>query len=168
VLRTGLDTLEICVVVVRVLARSITDLAKRREEGEPLFPADTAQALQELLAHVGAAMVSYAVLVTTPISGDAEQAEGRLASELSAAWDRREPVAQMLLEGVQQHPYAWQLYGSLLAEIDRMLDEMDLEHRSRRLMEELDRVAAARHEKSARFWWLKDVARRARLPRRAG
>ena len=30
VLRTGLDTLEICVVVVRVLARSLTDLAKRR------------------------------------------------------------------------------------------------------------------------------------------
>ena len=162
VLRTGLDTLEICVVVVRVLARSLTDLAKRREEEEPLFPAETAQALQELLAHVGAAMVSYAVLVTTPISGDAEQAEDRLASELSAAWDRREPVAQMLLDSVQQHPYAWQLYGSLLAEIDRMLDEMDLEHRSQRLMEELDRAAAVRHEKAARFGWLKGVAGRAR------
>lgn len=168
VLRTGLDTLEICVVVVRVLARSLTDLAKRRQEAEPLFPADTAQAIQELLADVGAAMVSYAVLVTTPISGDAEQAEDRLASELSAAWDRREPVAQMLLDSVQQHPYAWQLYGSLLAEIDRMLDEMDLEHRSQRLMEELDRVAAARHEKAARFEGFKSAARRARLPRRAG
>jgi len=105
-------------------------------------------------------MVSYAVLVTTPISGDAEQAEDRLASELSAAWDRREPVAQMLLDSVQQHPYAWQLYGSLLAEIDRMLDEMDLEHRTRRLMEELDRATAARHEKAARFWWLKGASRR--------
>ncbi|OLE20111.1 MAG: hypothetical protein AUG49_26020, partial [Catenulispora sp. 13_1_20CM_3_70_7] len=87
VLRTGLDTLEICVVVVRVLARSLTDLAKRHKEGEPLFPADTAQALSELLADVGAAMVSYAVLVTTPVSGNAEQAENRLAAELSAAWD---------------------------------------------------------------------------------
>jgi hypothetical protein len=168
VLRTGLDTLEICVVVVRVMARSLTDLARRREEGEPLFPAETAQALQELLADVGAAMVSYAVLVTTPVSGSAEQAENRLAAELSAAWDRREPLAQMLLTSVRQHPYAWQLYGSLLAEIDRILDEMDLEHRSRRLMAELDRAAAARHERSARLGGLKRLARVGPLPRREG
>jgi hypothetical protein len=165
VLRTGLDTLEICVVVVRVLARSLTDLTKQRQEGEPLFPAETAQALQELLADIGAAMVSYAVLVTTPVSGSAEQAEDRLAAELSAAWDRREAVAGMLLRTVQHHPHAWQLHGSLLAEIDRILDEMDLEHRSQRLMEELDRASAVRHERRARFAGLKRLTRIARLPR---
>lgn len=159
VLRTGLDTLEICVVVVRVLARSLTDLAKRREEDEPLFPAETAQALQELLDIVGGAMVSYAVLVTASVSRNAEQAEDRLAAELSAAWDRRNTLAQLLLSSIQQHPYAWQLYGSLLAEIDRILDEMDLEHRTQRLMEELDRATAARHERSARFAGLKRLAR---------
>ncbi|WP_194892432.1 FUSC family protein [Catenulispora pinisilvae] len=163
VLRTGLDTLEICVVVVRVLARSLTDLAKRRAEGEALFPAETAQALAELLADVGAAMVSYAVLVTTQVSGSAEQAEDRLAAELSAAWERREPVAQMLLSSVQQHPYAWQLYGSLLAEIDRMLEEMDLEHRSQRLMAELDRATANRHERAARFAGIRRLVRTGRL-----
>ena len=168
VLRTGLDTLEICVVVVRVLARSLTDLAKRRAADEPLFPAGTAQALQELLAGVGAAMVSYAVLVTTPVSENAEQAENRLAAELSAAWDTRETVAELLLRSVQEHPYAWQLHGSLLAEIDRMLEEMDLEHRSQRLMDELDRAAAARHERSARFAALKRLARIPRTLRRAG
>lgn len=165
VLRTGLDTLEICVVVVRVLARSMTDLAKQRRQDEPLFPAETAQALQELLADLGAALVSYAVLVTTPVSVNAEQAENRLTAELSAAWDRRELLAQMLLDSVQQHPYAWQLYGSLLAEADRLLDEMDLEHRSQRLMEELDRAAAARHERAARFAVFKRIAQVARLSR---
>ncbi|NUR61168.1 MAG: hypothetical protein HOV87_21280 [Catenulispora sp.] len=168
VLRTGLDTLEICVVVVRVLARSLTDLAKRRADDEPLFPADTAQALQELLAGVGAAMVSYAVLVTTPVSENAEQAENRLAAELSAAWDTREAVAEMLLRTVKEHPYAWQLHGSLLAEIDRMLEEMDLEHRSQRLMDELDRAAAARHERSARFAGFKRLVRVGPLSQREG
>jgi uncharacterized membrane protein YccC len=166
VLRTGLDTLEICVVVVRVLARSLTDLAKRRENGEPLFPAETAEALQELLTRAGTAMVSFAVLVTTPVSSNAEQAESRLASELSAAWDSRERVAQMLLRSVQQHPYAWQLYGSLLAEVDRILEELDLEHRSRRLMEELDRAAAVRHERSTRLARLRRFAWGERLRRR--
>jgi hypothetical protein len=106
--------------------------------------------------------------VTTPVSSNAEQAENRLAAELSAAWDRREPVAQMLLRSVQNHPYAWQLYGSLLAEIDRILDEMDLEHRSRRLMEELDRAAAVRHERAVRLARLKRLTPWGWLPRHSG
>ncbi|MEV4613278.1 aromatic acid exporter family protein [Kitasatospora sp. NPDC049258] len=147
VLRTGLDTLEICVVVIRVLARSLTDLAKRREEGEELFPPDVALALEELLTHVGGALVSFSVLVTTQVSRNAEEAEGRLAAELAAALASRERVAQMLLRRIQAHPKAWQLHGSLLAEIDRILDELDLEHRTRRLMEELDRASVANRER---------------------
>ncbi|GAA1237346.1 aromatic acid exporter family protein [Kitasatospora nipponensis] len=151
VLRTGLDTLEICVVVVRVLARSLTDLAKRRGKDEVLFPREVALALEELLAHVGGALVSFAVLVTTQVSLDAEEAEERLNAELTAAWASRERVAQMLLRRIQAFPEAWQLHGSLLAEIDRILDELNLEHRTKRLMEELDRASAANRE---RFTWL--------------
>ncbi|WP_280717262.1 aromatic acid exporter family protein [Kitasatospora sp. MAP5-34] len=166
VLRTGLDTLEICVVVVRVLARSLTDLAKRREPGELLFPAEVAVALEELLAYIGAALVSFAVLVTTPVSSNADEAEARLTAELSAAWHSREQVAQMLLRRVQQHPHAWQLHGSLLAEVDRILDELDLEHRSRRLMEELDRATVAHHERFTRLGRLRRFARGEQLRRR--
>ncbi|MFD7903291.1 aromatic acid exporter family protein [Kitasatospora sp. NPDC059722] len=151
VLRTGLDTLEICVVVIRVLARSLTDLAKRREPGERLFEPDVAVALEELLAHIGGAMVSFAVLVTTQVSRNAEEAEQRLAAELAAAWTCRENVAQLLLRQVREHPEAWQLHGALLAEVDRILDEMDLEHRGRRLMEELDRASVANRARFSRF-----------------
>ncbi|MEV7026088.1 aromatic acid exporter family protein [Kitasatospora sp. NPDC093558] len=151
VLRTGLDTLEICVVVVRVLARSLTDLAKRRDPGERLFAPEVAVALEELLAHIGGAMVSFAVLVTTQVSRNAEEAEQRLTAELAAAWACRENVAQLLLRQVREHPEAWQLHGALLAEVDRILDEMDLEHRSRRLMEELDRASVANRERFSRY-----------------
>ena len=143
VLRTGLDTLEICVVVVRVIARSLTDLAKRRQPGEPLFAPDEAAGLQDLLGHLGGALVSFGVLVTTQVSRDAESAEARLTAELAAAWAGRDHVAELLLRQVQRHPLAWQLHGALLAEVDRILDELDLEHRTRRLMEELDRGRGA-------------------------
>ncbi|MFF4815951.1 aromatic acid exporter family protein [Kitasatospora sp. NPDC001309] len=162
VLRTGLDTLEICVVVIRVLARSVTDLAKRRGPSERLFPPEVAVGLEELLAHVGGAMVSFAVLVTTQVSRNAEEAEERLTAELAAAWTCRENVAQVLLRKVQQHPEAWQLHGAMLAEVDRILDELDLEHRSRRLMEELDRASLAGRERFSRLTGL----RRARRGRR--
>ncbi|MFJ9443287.1 aromatic acid exporter family protein [Kitasatospora sp. NPDC101235] len=159
VLRTGLDTLEICVVVIRVLARSLTDLAKRRAPGERLFPPDVAVGLEELLEHIGGALVSFAVLVTTQVSSSAEEAEERLTSELAAAWACRENVAQVLLRRVQEHPEAWQLHGSILAEVDRILDELDLEHRSRRLMEELDRASVANRERFSRYAGLRRLVR---------
>ncbi|MFE9426758.1 aromatic acid exporter family protein [Kitasatospora sp. NPDC006697] len=159
VLRTGLDTLEICVVVIRVLARSLTDLAKRRGEGERLLAPEEALAMEELLAHLGGALVSFAVLVSTQVERNAEEAEARLASELAAAWATRENAAQLLLRRVQQQPDAWQLHGSLLAEVDRILDELDLEHRSRRLMEELDRAAMANRARLERPRRLADRGR---------
>ncbi|WP_405810177.1 aromatic acid exporter family protein [Streptomyces sp. NBC_00210] len=146
VLRTGLDTLEICAVVLRVLARTMTDLAKERRE-ELLFPPEEGIAIRELLGHVADALVSFAVLVTTQVSESADAAEARLAGELAAAAAAREKAAHLLLEGVQRHPRDWQLRGALLAEIDRILAELDMDHRSRRLMEELDRYAREQRER---------------------
>jgi hypothetical protein len=167
VLRTGLDTLEICTVVLRVLARTLTDLAKEREK-EPLFPAKVGAAVEDLLSHVADAMVSFAMLVTTQVSENAEAAEARLAGELAAAKTDREKVAQLLLEGVRQHPRHWQLHGALLAEIDRILDELDMEHRSQRLMEELDRISREVRERYPRLAGLQQRIRGERPQRRVG
>lgn len=165
VLRTGLDTLEICTVVLRVLARTLTDLAKERTE-EPLFPQEVGIALKELLARVADAVVSFAVLVTTEASQSAETAEARLAEDLEAAHMSRERLAGLLLEGVQRHPRQWQLHGALLAEIDRILDELDMENRSKRLMEELDRASRETRERYPRLaavWqWVREAPSRLR------
>ncbi|MGP3633267.1 aromatic acid exporter family protein [Streptomyces sp. 24-1644] len=146
VLRTGLDTLEICAVVLRTVCRTLTDLAKARTD-EPLFQPETAAAIQKLLAHMAHAVESFAELITTQVSVNADAAEDRLVSELSASRESREVVAFLLLGGVQQHPRQWQLHGALLAEVDRILDELDVEKRSARLVEELDRQSREQREK---------------------
>ena len=150
-LRTGLDTLEICVVVVRVLTRSLTDLAKRRAQDEPMFAHDVGGSLEQTFTHVGQALVSFAELVTAQVSANAQQAEEELADQLAGAWTSRDQAANLLLDRVRLHPHAWQLHGAILAEIDRILDELDLEHRSRRLMEELDSAVTDRRERYSRF-----------------
>ncbi|MFH8619486.1 aromatic acid exporter family protein [Streptomyces sp. NPDC017979] len=151
VLRTGLDTLEICAVVLRVLARTMTDLAKEHGD-EGLFPRETTgRALEELLAHVADALVDFAVLVTTQVSEDAQEAEERLARGLEDAAASRERAAGLLLAGVRSDPRDWQLQGALLTEIDRILAELDPEHRSRRLMEELDRRVQQERERFPRI-----------------
>ncbi|NEB02671.1 aromatic acid exporter family protein [Streptomyces sp. SID13726] len=160
VLRTGLDTLEICTVVLRVLARTLTDLAKERDpfadepdpldEGpdpEPLFGPETGRAVEQLLSEIGDAVVSFAVLVTTHVSVSAESAEARLTAELRQATATRDKLAQLLLEEVQRDARHWQLHGAVLTEVNRILDELDTEHRSRRLLEELDRAAREQRER---------------------
>jgi len=150
VLRTGLDTLEICTVVLRVLARTFTDLTKQRAPG-PLFSPQTAPLVQQLLSEISDAVVSYAVLVTTDVSMSAESAEERLAAELRQAAATRDKLAQLLLEEVQRDAGHWQLLGAVLTEVDRILDEMDIEHRSKRLLEELDRLTRERRERRPRL-----------------
>ncbi|WP_037851194.1 FUSC family protein [Streptomyces sp. NRRL S-340] len=150
VLRTGLDTLEICTVVLRVLARTFTDLTKAREP-EPLFSPQTGALVQQLLCEISDAVVSYAVLVTTDVSVSAESAESRLAAELRQASATRDKLAQQLLAEVQRDAGHWQLQGAVLTEVDRIIDEMDTEHRSKRLLEELDRHTRAQRERRSRL-----------------
>lgn len=168
VLRTGLDTLEICTVVLRVLARSLTDLAKERDP-EPLFAPETGAALERLLAEIADAVVSFAVLVTTDVSVSAESAETRLATELRAATATRDTLAQLLLAEIQQNARIsaqWQLHGAVLTEVNRILDELDTEHRSRRLLEELDRCAQEERERMPRLTRLRKYLKQVRVPGR--
>ncbi|MFE0347476.1 FUSC family protein [Streptomyces griseoluteus] len=149
VLRTGLDTLEICTVVLRVLARSFTDLAKERGPQE-LFPPPIGQTVEQVLSEVADAVVSFAVLVTTDLSANAESAEARLTAELHTAAATRDRLAEQLLAHVGEDREDWQLFGAILSEVNRIIDELDTEHRSRRLLEELDRVSRQQRAKMPR------------------
>ncbi|MEV5438421.1 aromatic acid exporter family protein [Streptomyces sp. NPDC052682] len=155
VLRTGLDTLEICTVVLRVLARTLTDLAKQREP-DPLFGPETGATVEQLLSEIANAVVSFAVLVTTSVSANAESAEERLATELRQAAATRDKLAQQLLDEVQHDVRQWQLYGAVLTEVNRILDELDTEHRSHRLLEELDRHTREQRERLPRLTRLRE------------
>ncbi|MFD8232437.1 FUSC family protein [Streptomyces sp. NPDC059696] len=155
VLRTGLDTLEICTVVLRVLARSLTDLAKARAP-RPLFEAETGAALEQVLSEIADAVVSFAVLVTTHLSASAESAEERLAAELRTAAGTRDKLALLLHEEAERSPDHWQLPGAVLTEVNRILDELDTEHRTRRLFEELDRVSREQRARMPRLTRLRE------------
>ncbi|MFB6820115.1 aromatic acid exporter family protein [Streptomyces virginiae] len=147
VLRTGLDTLEICAVVLRVACRTLTDLSRARPDG-PLFDPPTATALREVLRHTAVAVESFAQLITAQVSANAEEAEARLTGELAVARAHRDRLAVLLLAAAREDPAHWQLSGALLTEIDRVLDELGVDKRSQRLLEELDQ-----HTRTRRRSW---------------
>ncbi|MGW6574133.1 FUSC family protein [Streptomyces sp. NPDC054945] len=146
VLRTGLDTLEICAVVLRVACRTLTDLARARPDG-PLFEPATATALREVLRHTAVAVESFAQLITAQVSANAEEAEARLTGELAVARAHRDRLAVLLLAAAREDPAHWQLSGALLTEIDRVLDELGVDKRSQRLFEELDQHTRTRRRR---------------------
>ncbi|MFE3639098.1 aromatic acid exporter family protein [Streptomyces sp. NPDC059168] len=155
VLRTGLDTLEICTVVLRVLARSFTDLAKARGS-EDLFPEETGATVEQLLSEIADAIVSFAVLVTTDLRQNAESAEGRLAAELHTAAVTRDRLAEQLQEEVRKDWENWHFMGAVLTEVNRIIAELDTEHRTRRLLEELDRVSREQRARLPRMSRLRE------------
>jgi uncharacterized membrane protein YgaE (UPF0421/DUF939 family) len=151
VLRTGLDTLEICAVVLRVIARTLSELAEEGAE-ESLLPPGATAVLQELFAQLAAAIDAFTVLVTSDVTTDADNAEAELTDMLRNAHDARDRLAQLLLAEQQRNAEQWQLHGTLLTQIDRLLYELAADKRSARLTEELDfqiRQPFARHPRLA-------------------
>lgn len=137
-------------MVLRVLTRTMTDLSKARTD-ELLFPADVTSGLEVLMGDLADAIESFAVLVTTPVAASAEEAETRLFAALAEGRATRDRVADLLLENVQRHPRQWQLHGALLAEVDRILDELDVDKRTERLIEELNSRTDAVRERHPRL-----------------
>ncbi|MFI1964971.1 aromatic acid exporter family protein [Streptomyces pathocidini] len=138
VLRSGLDTLEICCVVLRTLCRSLTDLSHRRR-AEPVYEGEVAGALSELFTHLADAVDSFGRLITAQVSTNAEAAEGQLAEALENGRADRDRIAELLRIETEREPDRWELHGALLANVDRILNELDVERRSQWLAEELDR-----------------------------
>ncbi|SDM42782.1 FUSC family protein [Streptomyces wuyuanensis] len=158
VLRTGLDALEICAVILRVSCRTLTDLAKTQPDGT-IFPPAVTTGLQDLFGHLSDAIGAFTSLITTQMSVTGADAETRLSEELAQGRACRDRVAAMMLEDLRKDQRNWQLHGALLAEADRILDELDVEKRSERLIEELDRHA---RERLSSRKWLDDVKVRIR------
>jgi uncharacterized membrane protein YgaE (UPF0421/DUF939 family)/diadenosine tetraphosphatase ApaH/serine/threonine PP2A family protein phosphatase len=160
VLRSGLDTLEICAVVLRTLSRSLTDLSHQRRT-EPVYTGEVAGALSVLFTHIADAVDSFGRLITAQVSSNAEVAEEQLAQALSEGRADRQRIADLLRAETEREPERWELHGALLANVDRLLNELDVERRSQWLAEELDRHRQEPGRPTAGYR-LRRAARRAR------
>ncbi|MET9875314.1 aromatic acid exporter family protein [Actinacidiphila glaucinigra] len=140
-LRSGLDTLEVSTVLLRTLCRSLTELDRERGAREPLFTGELAVGIDELFADLADAVDSFGRLIAAQVTEGADQAEARLEDALLRGREERDRIAVLLRAETERRWESWDLYGALLADIDRLLDELDLEKRSLWLSEQL--IAAA-------------------------
>lgn len=138
ILRAGLDALEHSIVALRSLIRSMAEGVRDAEgEEEDDYTPELLAAFAVLLADLAQGIRAYGALVRA----DAEHPDpgtDTLAEALDALRETRAVLTELLLIDVGEDAHQWMLRGSLLASVDRVLRELDLEERARQRQRWLD------------------------------
>jgi hypothetical protein len=121
-LRESMTTLEHSAILVRGICRSLVDLDTVSGGRGP--DPELRAALANLLREVAGAIRAFGELVAASVPGPpANQAP--LARALARARAAREEVAAVMVARPREELGAWQVHGHLLANVDRLLSELD-------------------------------------------
>jgi hypothetical protein len=83
-------------------------------------------ALGRLLVELGEAVAAFGELVAPDVAGPPrEVVQLRIALEIART--HRDVLAELMLVDARDDPGLWHIQGSLLADVDRLLRELDVE-----------------------------------------
>jgi uncharacterized membrane protein YgaE (UPF0421/DUF939 family) len=126
ILRNALETLEHAAIIVRVLTRTLVDVAQLvADEQNPLLDADTRAGLADVLRELAAAVRSFGRLVRARTAADREQAESQLQQHLAAARERQDRLSELLGTDPAIRPLGWPLRGEVISHLDRLRKELE-------------------------------------------
>jgi hypothetical protein len=140
VLRSGLDRLEGCVIAIRalfvVLMQELPDEPPGAEQrpdrpGSPAYDEDARQAFAVVLDDIADCLRGFGQLVRAEAEGNLEEAERAMASSLEILRETRAILTELLMSRPSNDAGLWLLRGSILAAVEQVLVELDLERRFR-------------------------------------
>ncbi len=125
--RTGLDALEHASVSLRTLFRAVDDATRERTGvDEDAGYADVVRrTVASLLERMGTVVLEFGRVLVADARGTAGTGQDRLAGALEALRSGRALVQDLLIADPRSHSGLWELNSTLLATIDRVLDEFD-------------------------------------------
>ena len=130
-LRSGLDSLEHCTVALRGLCRAVVDQIEAAPEGaEHVYSADLREVFGVLLRDLAAAIEAFGRLVCAEADGD-NPPDAELATALDTVREARARLTELLMIDPHDHIDLWELNGTVLTSVERILREIDLEERTR-------------------------------------
>ncbi len=131
VLRSGLDALEHSSVALRSLCRAVADRARAALDDENSYSADIREVFGVLLDDLATAMAAFGRLVREDAEGETRAQGERLTQALEAVREARVRLTELLLIDREGDQRTWELHGVLLANLQRILGEIDVEERVR-------------------------------------
>ncbi len=124
-LPAGLAALEHAAILLRGICRSLADRAELADPATAV-PAPARRSLAMLLLDAAAAVTAFGAVVARDVTGPApDSAELRRA--LAGGQERLATVATALQVDPATEPELWRVHGALLADLGRLLHELDLE-----------------------------------------
>jgi Aromatic acid exporter family member 1 len=124
-LRAALAALEHAGVQVRGIIRDLSDLAEGIEASGQAEP-ELLVALGRLLVELGGGVAAFGQLVAPEVAGPPREAVP-LHIALEIARTHRDVLAELMLVDARSDLELWHVQGGLLAGVDRLLREIDLE-----------------------------------------
>jgi Aromatic acid exporter family member 1 len=124
-LRAALAALEHGAVQVRGITLDLADLAEAVEAKGQAEP-ELLVALGRLLVELGGGVAAFGQLVAPEVAGPPREAVP-LHIALEIARTHRDVLAELMLVDARADLELWHIQGSLLANVDRLLREIDLE-----------------------------------------
>jgi uncharacterized membrane protein YgaE (UPF0421/DUF939 family) len=124
-LRAAMAALEHAAVQVRAITLDLADLAEAVEATDQAEP-ELLVALGRLLVELGGGVAAFGQLVAPEVAGPPREAVP-LHIALEIARTHRDVLAELMLVDARTDLELWHIQGSLLANVDRLLREIDLE-----------------------------------------
>jgi hypothetical protein len=122
--------------------RSLADGVGASNEDAAIEDDDLRSAFAVLMSDLALAVRCFGTLVRAEVDAVDEPHTEELAGLLDAVREARVRLTELLFVDPQNSPGQWQLHGSLLAGVERVLAELDVAERTRR-REQRRREAAA-------------------------
>jgi hypothetical protein len=129
--RSGLDALEHSTVALRGLCRAIVDELYARPDIVEPYSAEVRQVFTGLLAGLADAFAAFGRLVREEAGTAADPADGELSAALGKVRDARARLSRLLFADARADRGLWELHGTLLVSIERLLQEIDPAERAR-------------------------------------
>lgn len=126
-LRSGLDALEHCVVALRGLCRAVVDqMQTLADDPDHVYSPDAREVFAVLLRDLAAAISAFGRLLHAEAEGS-ESPDQELATTIDTVREARARLTEMLLIDPRTEGQLWELNGTVLANVERILREIDLE-----------------------------------------
>jgi hypothetical protein len=131
VLATGLDTLEHCLLAIRSLFLvMLTQLPSEQHEPDP-YGDELRAAFAVVLHDVADCLRAFGNLVVAEAENREEETEQALAESLDILRETQAILTELITVDAQHNTATWLLQGSILAAVEQVLAQLNLENRAR-------------------------------------
>lgn len=132
VLASGVDALENCLRATRALFVVLrSELPAAEEQVDDPYGEELRSAFAVVISDVGDCVRAFGGLVVAEAEGRVQDTEQALADTLDILRETKAILVELIMVDAQGNPSAWLLRGSIVAAVEQVLDQLDLEERAR-------------------------------------